>query len=395
MVTSIVPIQRVAHIQPLPSNPSSNPLQLTPFKLPESSEPASLENKSIVPIPSPHQNNSPMFKTWQIIVCAITVIGLLILLGLYYKYKSDRERQTTLQNQTPLPHLLPKIELPPLQALPGPEIEKMNLKKEEILKYYPQWRSIVKDWKGLTIEEELWMLQLFELRQLEIPIQIIDGLFGKDIKFLPKERSDLETVLKMKNAIEISLKAIQEIDTSLRVSRFPEAISWLPNLMSLRTMYPSDITLDNPPDLSKNLKLEILDICNEMSTPIDMSQLINLKKLHVYGYKTIPDFSNNINLTEITISDCLFEGTPDFSKNTKLQAFRMCQCASPIYLDFTHNLQLTMLNISFCPKIKISDLTNHSKLSSIYSIGLRLPQTEAQFLALRARKPPVSVSGSL
>lgn len=336
--------------------------------------PEGLSNKKI----QPFTPSTPLLKTWEIVLCAVTIIGLLVLLGIYYKRKSDRKRELEKKNtpleiiQTPSiifcstipqdpPYRLIKTEKEnlPSKISPDPDIP-LKLEKENILKENPLWVPIVNEWKEISISDQVWLLQLFELRKFHIPIEELDKNMQSDESILPTK--DLSKILMIRKEIEENLSSIKMFSSigkyGTKISYIPSAISLLKNLEQL--WVPCN-EISSAPDLSKNVKLNQVNLAeNKLTSPPDLSQNINITWLTIANnaLSNPPVLDNNKELKCLWLEFNKLTIAPDVSKNPKLEILALNHNQITTPPDVTRNPLLTFLNLG---SNKLTDMPDISK----------------------------------
>lgn len=307
-----------------------------------------IQGRSIKPILQIDLNKPErLLKTWEIVICTITVIGLLILLGLYLcrkarqsqSFKESLELIPFTPNQNlvevlppvpllpaplapvpfPTPIVIPVLPPPP----PDPDAE-LKLKKEKILQDNPQWRTAVGDWREISLVNQVWVLQVFELREWGMKIPFFDK-FSKPFV----TNFDLPDLLKDKSNIQLDLASIHNLRLARRNAArgLSSALELLENLKKLNICYNG---LTESPDISKNVHLEILNFSNN-----------NLKKA--------PDTSANPKLKKLYLNFNELTSGPDISKNLELEC-----------LHLEKNQLTSMPDISCNPKISDVDLSRNT-----------------------------------
>lgn len=307
-------------------------------------------------------NHAPLLKTWEIVICAITIIGLFVLLGIYYKRKRELEAiEEVIPTQEPEPAtpivVKTKAEKPaavymPLStpsqpvsiapaALPPPSLlleVKLLDEKEKLLKTYSHLVPVFKQLYNVDLADQVWLLKLSELYIWDIDLppayainkQAIDVMHCKR---LLKLKSEIEKVLQEKTKFSLAGKCksvcpssldllpnLEELDLSYNLFNVPPDVSKLTKLKWLGLN--SNTFLTCTPDLSTLTKLEVLSLENTpITTPPDLRANVRLKYLSIANAKltSAPDLSQNVNLETLDLSGNLVSLRPDLSNNKKLK----------------------------------------------------------------------------
>lgn len=148
-----------------------------------------------------------------------------------------------------------KEEYKPLLQGVKDQIAKIKQKRkeqllEEILADHPTWQSKVKGWNNVSLEDKIWLLQVFELSCLGICFNSATSIPPSDPSHLLKSST--------KNSIIDDLSKVEKLDLSRRsLTKCPKAIELLVNLETLDLSYNS---LTVPPDVSRNLNLKVVNL---------------------------------------------------------------------------------------------------------------------------------------
>lgn len=361
-----------------------------------------------------------LLKAWEIALCAITVIGLLVLLGLYFCRKAQQikaiENMPTTGNtvqdaeanskpkETPPPALPVAMPALPVVQLPPDLYAELKLKKEIILNDNPQWASDVHSWGDLSLVNQVWVLQLFELRTIGIEF----GAISKFQKSLPLN-GDLPEIFKLKGDIDQQLRSIQEVVyTGKDLRKCPSSAIEL--LVNLKHLDLSGNLLKSPPDVKKNPNLEILNLGNNTLTHSpDVSNNPKLKFLALSGnlkeapdvtknpdletlklrnnhIKFPPDLSKNPKLKEVDCTNNLLTEAPDVSKNPELQTLILAVNQITQGPDLTVNLKLENVDLSFNKLAALPNISPNSKIQSFSAnsnLNLRLPSTWGNYIDVK------------
>lgn len=225
----------------------------------------------------------------------------------------------------------------------------LQLKKDEILNENPDWQIAVKEWKGISLEDQIWVLQLFELRKLGLEVPFLNSLMSSANKGDIVDRSNIERILSRKIKIEAGLASILDLNLQQKKLRScPDAICLLPNLKSV-ALYRNALT--TPPDLSKCTALKILSLQgNQLTTPPDLSKNTALLMLSIDQNQltTPPDLSKNSALTDLNLADNNLTTLPNLSANAALEVVDLT--GNP--LDESSRKQLDQLKLTR-PNLKI------------------------------------------
>lgn len=221
--------------------------------------------------------------------------------------------------------------------------------KETILTDNPGWRKLVNDWVGISLSDEIWLLQVFELRLLGIEFPLIDSFIQSGDKNTIAQVEHVPNLLDVKNEIEKNiLEKVTTLDFSKkRLAKCPEAISLLPNLKILNL---SENLLNEPPNLQGNPKLEILDLSyNKLTAAPDFSKNTNLTCLILNSNKLefAPDLTPLTKLTKLNLSKSSFMELPDLSKNPNL-----------IELDLSYTFIEKCPDLTLCPHLEVLKINN-------------------------------------
>lgn len=274
---------------------------------------------------------TPLLKTWEIVICTITVIGLFVLLGIYIARKraSDPIQTEILESSPPksVPALPPQDPvLPPSVPAAAPQKNiavkpVRNEKKliDDILKDYPNWADRVNSWQGYPIEHQLLALQLLILREQDIKFDP----FEMALTYAGKKDEDILSYLNapiIEKAMA-SIKNLALVDGSLK-----HCHNIFTLFVNLEQLTLSKNGMIEPPNLSKNTKLGYLRIDdNAITTPPDLSQNVKLEILELSRDKltTPPDLSKNVELARLWLDENQLTEAPDLSNNLNLDLVRL------------------------------------------------------------------------
>lgn len=232
---------------------------------------------------------------------------------------------------------------------------------QKILKANPHWQSHVTKWLiPLSLDQRLWLLQIFELRQLGIHFTCIDTLIGStDFRSIAGPGT-IQAVWKARNEIEKVINQTQQLDLNNKgLDDCPAAISLLANLTILNL---SKNRLTKLPDISALVKLKELELShNAFIDPPNLTQHLDLYVLDLSHnkLKAPPDLQWNTKLTVLDLSNNQLDSAPDFTKHKKL-----------CYVDLSNN-KITDVNFEnnealTCIKINFNKLSRPPKLPSTF-----------------------------
>lgn len=270
----------------------------------------------------------------------------------------------------------------PVPASPN----KWQQKKEEILADNPTWVPIVNTWQSIELEDQVWLLRVFELRKLNICIP-----------FIEKESNNQEivgialakTILQRRKIVDGVLEKIRDIsyDSGHNYRKIPDAICLLVNLTWIQL---KGGVLTACPDLSQNKKLETLILSdNRIAEAPNLDANVKLKRFEMRNnhLKAAPCFDKNVELVELDLTNNEIASVPDFSQNKKLKQVSLKKNKISGVVDFSHNaqvntidlsenplsaepnlkdtLKLIELRLSSCNLTSLPDLSGHSNLRSL------------------------------
>lgn len=277
--------------------------------------------------------------------------------------------QTQITSPSTTSIALPLPASPPSKNPPKPDLA-LQLKKEEILNDNPTWIPIVNTWKNISLEDQIWILQLFELRKLGVVLNSLNNDLppsfntGNII-----DDSNICIVLSNRKKIEMDLNTIIDLDVSKKaLKKCPDAIRLLPRLKNLTL---SSNLLITPPDLSNNPALISLKLdYNQLTEPPDVSKNSALERIFLFHNQLTrpPDVTKNPALTSLNIANNLLTKSPDVSHNPALVCFILRGNKLTELPDISKNPELHTFHITPNP------LTHQSKLR------LMQLQTKIQFV---------------
>lgn len=255
---------------------------------------------------------------------------------------------------------------------------------DEILTDHPTWQNAVDSWKGVSIEDKVWLLMLYELHHLKSGrmesgqkdyifvqntfIPHLGDLHSGEPQYshLPSSRSP--ELLLLKKDIEQFLDSINEIivEFDVQFTKCPKAIRLLRNLKDLIIF---DCKLKEPPDLRWNTKLQCLSLMyNSLEQPSDLSCNVELGILRLNNNKLVtpPALTKNPKLTDLDLSHNQLTSYPDFSKNTKLKNLVLEENPLKESPDLSKNINLEMLVLNSTQITTPPDLKFHPNLFEFY-----------------------------
>lgn len=367
---------------------NTNASQLSPEV--ELSTSGVLQGRAVKPIAQSVLNKpAPLLKTWEIVICAISVIGLLVLIGLYLGRKAKQNHLPQIEfyvnpEQEVVAGFVQDL-IQPSSA--GPDAE-LKSKKAQMLQDNPSWVAAVNDWREITLIDQVWLLQVFELRRVGLVISPLEKLSNP----LPAQRDllpsvgDLKAILELKNEIQQFLDGVRELFLSHKdyiKSQFPSsALELLPNLSLLNS---NSFAFSVCPDLSKNPQLETLVLIrSKLPKAPDLHNNPQLKEIDLSNceLEECPDFSNKPNLTSLNLSNNKLSKAPDVSKNTMLESLDLSTNKLTKAPDLSKNPNLTnlLLNInlltippdlSFNPKTHTLNLSENKLVPNLTWKGFK------------------------
>lgn len=262
----------------------------------------------------------------------------------------------SLQHPQPLQYSLPSQPPKSLLQLPvqiprilSKEETELNIVKEKILLRNPGWDLIAKQWQDLSVEEEVWILRLFELRQMKDYLDTMKPVLSSVNTLLgTTDPSVLIQSNQVKELISQKVKFDNAFDLidRLLVCSIHQDVDCLCLLKNLTDLNLAKCQLKACPDISKNLKLKKLDLSeNQLSIPPDLSKNHELEILYLNSNELItpPDLTQNLKLKYLTISYNKLTKAPDLTKNRNLQKIRLNNNCLPSAPDLSQNTLLTDL----------------------------------------------------
>lgn len=217
-----------------------------------------------------------------------------------------------------------------------------------ILADHPDWQTPVMSWKGISIEEKVWLLQLYELHNLGVRLPQIDTLHSGNNNFKGPSPCSLELLKpNQRNEIEQTLSKTETLDcSSKKLKKCPDAICLLVNLKRLCL---KNNKLKEAPDTTHNLRLEELDLSvNDLTAPPYLRCNVRLQKLYLNGndLKIAPDLRKNSSLRVLDLSNASLKLAPDLSHNTELQEFKISENELTTTPNVRRNVKLQILDLS-------------------------------------------------
>lgn len=215
----------------------------------------------------------------------------------------------------------------------------------DILQRNP-WNKIVNSWKKVSLEDKIWLLQLYELDYQGVKIPQITSIYDRNGPLLGiKPRSIKLLNPKIKGDVAKILSKVTKIDwTKRKLRKYPQAICLLTNLQEL---YLGSNELTAPPDVSRNVHLKILD-------------------LHHNNLETPPDIRSNIHLEILNLNYNQIKTPPDVSRNVRLLVFHLSYNKLATFPDVTRNIKLQFLNLSWNQtRATAPDLSQNAHLKTL------------------------------
>lgn len=197
----------------------------------------------------------------------------------------------------------------------------------KMLKKYPQFVPIVKLWKNVSMEDQLWFLGVYEF--IDLQKKTLD----------PMEMPEL---LKQKEEINSELAKVISWDLSGRgLTQLPNCIRLLPNLEVLDL---SDNALTTPPNFTKNPKLRILSINqSELNSPPIFGENTAIEEIYLNGncLGDFPVLPERNRLKKLEMGD-----------NQLIRSWLGLQAPGLEYLDISDNFFITSPHVDKYPKLK-------------------------------------------
>lgn len=238
---------------------------------------------------------------------------------------------------------------------------------QEILTDNPSWKAIVDNWKNVSLEDTVWLLRLYELRNLKINIPQIDG--QSSAPCIPTEHTPNLLEPLMKEAI---FKALAEAKNFIwtyerqRLTKVPEAICLLVNL---KTLILNATELTSLPNVSSNVKLECLSLTmTKLTTPPDISRNVHLEHLNLSGnqFTTPPNVNKNLKLKHLFLHDNQLFNPPDVSHNTLLYTLNLDRNQLTTPPNVSNNVELVVLYLDNNKLTTSPNVTQNVKLTRLY-----------------------------
>lgn len=187
---------------------------------------------------------------------------------------------------------------------------------DKILKDHPTWTPHVDGWKGISWQDKVWILRVYELYfMLDIKLPLKNN-------WITWEHSP-ESLSATRETITKALAEIRELDFWHKgLKKFPDALCLLPNLKSLELANNEELGV--APDVSQNLHLEYLGLRNTgLKEPPNVKRNVKLKTLILGNNKLTkaPDLSRNIALCSVDIELNQLTTLPDLRNNVNLVWF--------------------------------------------------------------------------
>lgn len=259
-------------------------------------------------------------------------------------------------------------------------------KLQDILNEHPAWESALMGWKWcmLSVEDKIWLLQIYELCSLGVKIPQIDALYQPGhTSCIPSQRSLELLKTDTKHAINQALAKVTILNLSnAQLKKYPQAICLLINLQELNL---TNNNLTVPPDLSRNVNLQNLVLCgNQLSTPPDVSLNTYLQVLNLSHNRltTPPDVRQNINLERLDLSENRLTAPPDICQNVKLRVLDLHRNQLTTPPDVSQNVKLEELKLNFNQLTALPDVSQNVNLKQLYIFGNKLTKQAEEELAV-------------
>lgn len=166
---------------------------------------------------------------WKVAQVALAALVTLVTLSISLFFLKGRQLWTNALDRFKDHIFLENIIPPAIQGTTTPA-NPLQLKKDEILNDNPDWKITVDGWENISLVDQVWVLQVFELRKIGIHIPSLDSIMSLVITPIV-DAVNIGKVLSQRKDIEIVLAEIKSLDLSLvDLEKYPDAISLLPNL---------------------------------------------------------------------------------------------------------------------------------------------------------------------
>lgn len=310
-------------------------------------------------------SSSSILKTWEIVLCAISIIGLLVLLGVCLGRKKP---QNSLQQESTPPLQPVSSPMPPV-GIQKPVVATVTSKpitsawkpyfagheeiKKRMLAAHPSWEKMVNTWQGVCVIEQVFILELFELRELGIKLDPFEMV----LKYAAGNDAEIPSLIN-RPLIENALSKVTKLEVkNVPLKSQPEALGLLKNLKELifenngmETLYLNSIVNLKTLRVSKNALVE----------PPYVGDLKNLEVLCLPNnkLKEAPHLGDNVHLKILDLSDNELTEAPNLTSNRELRDFSIAnnKLTELPYLGYNGNL-----NVLYCPHNQLFSLPNLSQ----------------------------------
>lgn len=252
---------------------------------------------------------------------------------------------------------------------------------DSILTDHPDWKAIVDEWKNVSTEDKIWVLQVYEFHKFYNKCTT-NGIDKVLIGGLPLDPS---IILGAKARIKAKLATITELKIKhyQPIQKVP-SLHLLPNLTRLHIKSPLntplnlkhnvelivltliDTKLTTPPDVSHNRKLQQLKIFDPLTEAPNLKNNTALTRLMLEDVKflTPPDLTNNTELVDLSITSFELSSAPDLKHNSKLENLIIIGDGITTPPDISHNLKLTNFNFHSKNCSQQPDMSKHPHTST-------------------------------
>lgn len=241
----------------------------------------------------------------------------------------------------------------------------LQRKKDEILNDNPDWVTTVSGWKDISLTDQIWVLQLCELRKLKVKLSSLDSILDSTITIV--DHTKIHQVLDLKKDIEIDLASVKELSFfNMGLEKCPDVLCLFPNLQAL------DLSCNNlkmPPNLSGNQFLENLNLSeNKLICAPDIrnNPLLEVLELIDNQLTIPPDVKSNPNLRFLILNENLLTLPPDVSRNPRLQSLDIECNKLTMAPDVSNNPELTELCLSRTSLTKAPNVSQNPALETLY-----------------------------
>lgn len=254
-------------------------------------------------------------------------------------------------------------------------IYEITLKK--IFKDNPNWIS--KLWlRPYRLEDLVWLMQLYELHQLQIKIPTVESFFKeRESNALPTKAvksdagsngtavapfSEFPKLLEQRGRINLELGLIDKLD--LRRYSFIKTPHFLNLFGNLQYLATNSNGLRMNLLVDENVNLKVLS-CAYHVTPPDVSQNVNLVELEMIGsvaLKQAPDLHRNRKLGVFRISHANLSSPPELGQNVNLRVLSIISCSLKVWPNLRANRSLTELTLQGFQLTTLPDITMNGGL---------------------------------